>query len=150
MLRRASDEDLAAHYSKHSDCPKCEKQVLKELDRRDRVQRARRATGERNRIRAQERHEYVEQEINRAEAATNGYMLNARGRARGISERSLFYGSEDHAIRYASDELRRYWDSNARPTAASMSQNARVRRDAASRSDLGRVGGYGYGGKGNR
>jgi hypothetical protein len=143
MLKRASDDELANHYGKHWDCEKCQKQIIGELDRRDRVKRARIATGARNKARALERHEHVEREILAAEKATNGYMLNAKGQARGISERSLFTGSEDRAIRYASEELRRYWEEHPRPTAASMSQNARVRAGAYARSDLGRVGGYG-------
>ena len=90
QLKRSSDDDLANHYGKHYDCEKCRDQIIGELDRRDRVKRARIATGARNKARALERHEEVEREILAAEKATNGYMLNAKGRARGISERSLF------------------------------------------------------------
>jgi hypothetical protein len=143
LLRRATDDELANHYGRHYECEKCQDQIIGELDRRDRVKRARIATGQRNKARALERHEHVEREILKAEEATKGYMLNAKGQARGISERSLFTGSEERAIRYASEELRRYWEDNPRPTAASMSQNYRVRREAYARSDLTRVGGYG-------
>ncbi len=44
-----------------------------------------------------------------AQASTNGYLLNAEGRAAGIDPRSLFEGSWDRAQRYASEELRNWW-----------------------------------------
>jgi hypothetical protein len=47
-----------------------------------------------------------------------GSLLNPRGRAVGTSERSLFTGSEDRAMRYASQELLNYWQEHPRPTAA--------------------------------
>jgi hypothetical protein len=62
------------------------------------------------------------QEIQRrhvaAEAATNGYMLNPLGKRAGIDERSLFTGPESRARKYASPELKEWWDQNGRPTAA--------------------------------
>lgn len=138
VLRRLSDDELAEHYGKHAECDRCRAQLEKELNRRDRVDAARRATGQRNKARALERSEQVEREWLAAEAATRGNMVNARGRAIGISERSLFTGSEDRALRYASRELINYWGEHPRPTAASMSGNVRVRQKAAAGSNLGR------------
>jgi hypothetical protein len=87
---------------------------------------------------ALERHDEVERQWLAGEAATRGNMVNARGRALGISERSLFTGSEDQALRYASPELKNYWQDHPRPTAASMSSNYQIRRNAAAGSNLGR------------
>jgi len=47
----------------------------------------------------------VNRAIDAAEAGTNGYMLNRRGREAGISERSLFTGPEARAKKYASEDL---------------------------------------------
>jgi len=51
------------------------------MDRRDRVAAARRATGQRNKARGLERAEHVERAWLAAETATQGNMVNARGRA---------------------------------------------------------------------
>jgi hypothetical protein len=51
-----------------------------------------------------------------AEDATNGYMLNKAGARAGIDPRSLFTGPETRARKYASDELRAWWDIHGRPT----------------------------------
>lgn len=47
-----------------------------------------------------------------AEAATNGYLLNREGIAKGIDPASLFTGTDARARRYASDELRQWWDDH--------------------------------------
>lgn len=51
-----------------------------------------------------------------AEDATNGYLLNRDGQARGIDPASLFTGPDVRARRYASDELRQWWDDHGRIT----------------------------------
>jgi SPP1 gp7 family putative phage head morphogenesis protein len=51
-----------------------------------------------------------------AEAATNGYMLSPEGNRKGVDPWSLFAGPESRARRYASPELREWWDANGRPT----------------------------------
>ena len=124
LLRRASDEDLQAHYARVSgDSAKdarARAQVLHEMDRRDRLEERR---AERRKIvaygaysRRLEREEAVEHAYVSAERSTNGYMLNQRGMARGVDPRSLFTGSEDRARRYASEELLEHWQSHGRPT----------------------------------
>lgn len=55
-----------------------------------------------------------------AEAATRGNMVNAKGRARGISPRTLITGREENFRRYASDELMEYYATHHRPTPASF------------------------------
>ncbi|MGV9662587.1 phage minor capsid protein [Nocardia niigatensis] len=51
-----------------------------------------------------------------AEEATNGYMLSKAGQAAGVDPRSLWFGNERTAEKYASEELRAYWDQHGRPT----------------------------------
>ncbi|MDL9978840.1 hypothetical protein [Microbacterium candidum] len=59
----------------------------------------------------------------RAEAATNGAMLNERGRARGIDPLSLFMGNATRANAYASEELREHWASDPRVTFAAFERS---------------------------
>lgn len=138
LLRRASDDDLAEHYRRVSrdDSPDDEvarAQVLYEMDRRDRVNAARREQEER-RAEAElrrrdrwsankaadrmEREALAESAYVVAEYETRGNMLNKRGRAAGISDRSLFTGPESRARAYASEELLEHWRTHPRPTAA--------------------------------
>jgi hypothetical protein len=51
-----------------------------------------------------------------AEAATNGYLTSPEGKRKGIDGWSLFTGTEARARRYASPELREYWDQHGRLT----------------------------------
>jgi hypothetical protein len=53
-----------------------------------------------------------------AENATNGYMLSPAGKKAGIEPYSLFTGPESRARKYASPELKEWFDQNGRPTAA--------------------------------
>jgi hypothetical protein len=138
-LRTASDEDLAEHYVQHGGCEKCRGQILREMDRRDvREQRAKTAR-QRRFARSLERQEAIEASWQAAERATNGNMLNAKGRARGIDDRSLFTGSEDRAYRYASDELKAHWEHNPRPTRAQLSGDPEAIRRERSLSNAGRA-----------
>jgi hypothetical protein len=54
----------------------------------------------------------------RAEAATNGRLVNAEGRQRGIDSLSLFMGPAIRAYRWASEELIEHWDTHSRMTFA--------------------------------
>ncbi len=51
-----------------------------------------------------------------AEEATNGNLLNARGRAKGIDAWSLFFGPAIRAEAYASEDLKAYWAEHPRTT----------------------------------
>jgi hypothetical protein len=53
-----------------------------------------------------------------AETATNGYLVNATGRARGINPEEILTGRQAVFNRYASDEARDYFTAQPRPTAA--------------------------------
>lgn len=134
LLRRASENDLLAHYERlrHSHTVRADRgrlQVLAEIDRRELVGRASAARqAERDRQRdaryaqraaqVMEREAIIENAWLQAEAATSGVMLNKRGRALGISDRSLFRGPEARARKYASEELTEYWRTHPRPTGA--------------------------------
>lgn len=51
-----------------------------------------------------------------AEAATRGHMVTPEGKRRGITSRTLFGSNEAAARRYASDELKQFWDDHGRLT----------------------------------
>lgn len=53
-----------------------------------------------------------------AEEATNGYLLNQRGRRAQVDAYSLFMGNEARALAYASEELRDWWRDHPRPVFA--------------------------------
>lgn len=122
LLRRATEDDLAKGYAAGNE--KRQAQILAEMERRDRadVDRAKRRTDAEGRRRA--RYYAHAEEIDRvwleAEAATNGYMVNKRGQAAGISDRYLMTAPARDVRRYATDELKEYFAANNRPTAAHM------------------------------
>lgn len=60
----------------------------------------------------------VQRQAIAAESATNGFMLNDAGRTAGVDPWSLMTGPEVRARKYASDELKGWWDTNGRPTVA--------------------------------
>lgn len=142
LLRRAPEKDLLYHYE-HTGNDRARAQVLAEVDRREQSERARAKGREAARGRAfarqLERRELIDHEIRQAEAATNGYMVNDDGRRRGVTPESLFRGSESRALRYASDDLLRYWEDHPRPSAGLLSSNPAVIRRTRARSDIGRV-----------
>ncbi|MEV4020177.1 hypothetical protein AB0J35_57845 [Nonomuraea angiospora] len=51
-----------------------------------------------------------------AENATNGFLLNKAGQAAGVDPLSLFSGPTSRATKYASEELRRWWNDHPRMT----------------------------------
>jgi hypothetical protein len=60
----------------------------------------------------------VERRYVAAETATRGYLLNAAGEAAGVDPMSLFSGPRSRVERYASEELRRWFDEHGRETFA--------------------------------
>lgn len=66
----------------------------------------------------------------RAESATNGALLNARGRAKGIDPASLFLGPAVHAYAYASPELVEHWEKHPRVTFAEFEHRWMSEREA--------------------
>jgi hypothetical protein len=133
--RTATDEQLGRHYSKLANIendPKArrgELQIIAEFERRDRRDQARREREQRARERreaaaANRAVRRTEDEIERerirvqAEAATRGYLVNARGRRLGINPDEILTGRQRVFDRYASDEAREFFASTPRPTAA--------------------------------
>ncbi|MGW2221535.1 hypothetical protein ACWCSD_41690, partial [Nonomuraea sp. NPDC001684] len=55
---------------------------------------------------------WLHQQYLQAVADTKGYLLNPDGVAAGVEEKSLFSGRRDRARKYASEELRRWFDAN--------------------------------------
>jgi hypothetical protein len=60
--------------------------------------------------------DYLEAHIAAAYRATNGVLLNARGRTAGVSEERLFLAGSAFAAAYASEELRDFWATTPRMT----------------------------------
>jgi hypothetical protein len=130
QLRMASDEKLAAHYAKviqdeSREARGAELQIIHEFERRDRAETRRREKEQIRQARAANRASKridnaieVERVRVASESATRGYMVNAKGRARGINPDEILTGREAVFQRYASDEAREYFAVNPRPTAA--------------------------------
>lgn len=55
-----------------------------------------------------------------AENGTRGAMLTQEGRRKGVNPRTLFTGNEATARRYASEELKQFWDQHGRLTLTDM------------------------------
>lgn len=71
---------------------------------------------------------HLEHAYAQAEHATNGALLNAEGRARGIDALSLFMGPAARAEKYASEELIEYWRTHPRVTFARFEQQWAAQR----------------------
>jgi hypothetical protein len=123
-LRAASDQDLAMHFTRHADNERVTAQVLHEMQRRDDLAAHRNTVAKRRKERAFDRRmahaEVIEWSWTEAEAATNGNMVNRKGLARGVDDRTLFTSDEAYARRYASEELLAWWQDHPRPTAGMM------------------------------
>jgi len=126
-LRRATDNELADYYQRSAGRDdaaeeRAREHVFAELQRRDIAQERRERAEERRRerwtARRLERAEAIDAAWLAAEEATNGYMLNRRGKEAGINERTLFTGPESRARKYASEELLEWWETHPRPTQA--------------------------------
>ena len=133
-LRRARDEDLQQHFTRVSADPspkarRAELQILHEMERRDRAEQSREDTARRRAgaqqarqagraARRMERESETERIRLEAEAATQGYLVNPRGRARGIADAEILTGRTAVFERYATDEARDYFTAHPRPTAA--------------------------------
>lgn len=65
-----------------------------------------------------------------AEEATNGAMLNARGREKGVDPFTLFMGNERRALAYASEELVEHWQSHPRVTFSKFEKQWQAQREA--------------------
>lgn len=75
----------------------------------------------------------AEAQYHAAEAATGGHMLSREGTAKGIDPRALWSGRERPARRYASPELRAWWDQHGRITVTQYLEQ--IRRERAGEKD---------------
>lgn len=129
-------EEELVRYHKYIDEPRGErnfKQVAAEVDRREAAERAK----DRRRQREQDYHDEVYREWLAAEnGIQGGVLLNKRGIAAGINERSLFTGAQARVDRYASDELKEWFESHPRPTRARILGKGSARRAQLSRAAL--------------
>ncbi|HVK25048.1 MAG TPA: hypothetical protein VM677_27120, partial [Actinokineospora sp.] len=73
----------------------------------------------------------LEEDYFAAEAATNGYLLNSQGVARGIDPRELWRQNETYARKWASDELLEWWDERGRITFAQFQEELLTGSNAA-------------------
>lgn len=62
--------------------------------------------------------DYLEAHIAEAEAATNGYLVNDRGRTAGVTSGRLFMAGPAFVRAYASEELTDFWRTKPRMTLA--------------------------------
>lgn len=67
---------------------------------------------------------FLEAQHRAASAVCNGALLNARGRAAGVSSFSLFMGPWARAKAYASEELIEFWDTSRRVTFAEFERQS--------------------------
>ncbi|MFG6277951.1 hypothetical protein [Microbacterium sp. 5K110] len=74
--------------------------------------------------------EVLEAAYSRAEEATNGALLNARGREARVKPRSIFYGPQVRALAYASPELLEHWEEHPRVTYAEFERQWVAAREA--------------------
>lgn len=135
-LRTLTDAEVEHELSRYSNYVDTHEagflQVVAEITRRDESAKKAVARKERARRRREDAESEYRDEVYRqwlsAEAATNGVMLNKRGRAAGIDERTLFTGPESRVRAYASPELVEYFEYHPRPTRASWFGSAKSRR----------------------
>lgn len=144
-LRSLNQEDLERElisYQRYSDTHEAGfLQILAEDRRReDSREKAIARMGRKKRREAQRREEWQDEVYRQwlgAENATNGYMLNKAGKAKGVDERRLFTGPQSQVDRYASDELKEYFLANPRPTRARILGRSAETRDRIQASMFG-------------
>jgi hypothetical protein len=133
VLRSMSEPDLVRELTRYSNFteshPVAFGQVVAEIDRRDRAEKAAERRRGRYRDRDAEYRDEVYRQALAAEAQTNGYMLNRAGQAAGVDPISLFTGPESRVRKYASPELTEYFETHPRPTRATFFGSARSRRE---------------------
>lgn len=148
QLRDMSERQLVYHLRKHAGDARAVAQITEEVDDRQRMGRGHaamlNARGASSRTRAARRRAadteyrtYLESEWSRAERQTRGYMLNRAGERAGIDPRSLWTAKESTVKKYASEELRRWFEQHPRVTRdefvsgeAGQIRGARARRES--------------------
>lgn len=114
VIRAMTDEQLAKSVDWND--PKSVKAFIGEAERRDRADARKRARMDKA---ARDRDDHtiaVEAAYLQAEHETRGNLLSKAGKAAGVDPKSLWTGSERRANKYASEELRAYFDKHGRLT----------------------------------
>lgn len=132
--REMSEAELLRHLEHAHDDHRA-RIIVRELDRREaRDKRRERRANEKSAAR-EEHLLAVESAFTAAESETRGHMLSKAGKAAGVNPQSLWTGPEARARRYASEELRAYWDRHGRLTKAEWAKRDQDERDAAEWAD---------------
>lgn len=142
VLHDASDRELYDHFQKESvgRSRKAVAQVAGELNRREKKGELDLRTSKEMRTDARARREeeyrlYLEGQWIAAEQATRGNMVNKKGRAKGVDPRSLWTAGDAARARYASEELRAYWDAHPIVTRREFGSEEAQRRGARGRQE---------------
>lgn len=137
-LRSLTDQEVERElstYQRYSDThERGFLQVIAEAQRREDAPRRKAAGQEKAReTRARRESEYRDHVYREWLTAENGIqgavMLNRKGNAAGIDERSLFTGPQSRVDKYASDELKEWFTSHPRPTRARLLGRREDRRE---------------------
>lgn len=141
VLRAMSDEEIRKNFRWDNEVEAAV--FLGELDRRDQADARRKNTVQRRKDKAareNEEHQLaIEAAYRSADQATRGHMLSPAGRAAGVDPRSLFSGSGARARKYASEELRGFWDDHGgRMTLAEYRRHLAGERAAYEEADRSR------------
>lgn len=123
-LRSLSEDELVREletYQNYSDTHEhgflaILREDTRRTESRERAEARREREKDRRRREASEHQDEVYRQWLAAENATNGYMLSAAGKAAGVNERTLFTGPASRVRRYASPELREWFEQHGRPT----------------------------------
>ena len=133
-LQALTDDELADLYQRWNRRPFVVDAVMREADRRDRVdEKARRKAARQARRRARDAdlrdayQDWVHAQYLLAEEVTRGSLLNPVGKAAGVDPYSLFSGQWARARKYASEELVAFWNEHGRITFAEFKRQARER-----------------------
>jgi hypothetical protein len=123
-LRSLTDEELETElgqYQRYSDThERGFLQIVAEFGRRDVATAAKERARDRGRRKSEEHRDEVYRQWLQAESATSGVMLNRAGIHAGINERSLFTGPAKRVQKYASPELREFFEQRGRPLRSSF------------------------------
>lgn len=113
-LRNLTDDQLCELYAGADEAT--QDAIRRECDRRDHLDRKRAYVRARRDAFVAEWADYAEAQQTAAEHACRGNLLSKAGRAAGINARDLWSGPSALAARYASEELREFWEKHARLT----------------------------------
>jgi hypothetical protein len=128
-IRNLTDADLAALYATANE--ELQEALLDEAARRDRKARQHAREAARwARIR-EEWELFAHAQYLAADAETRGNLLSRAGIEAGITEWSLWSGSWRSVEKYASEELRNFWDANPRMTVNAYWEQSKQQAKAA-------------------